>query len=69
MVISSDGLQHNKLSVYKFMERILTKLKEKASIPSISEVHVVSDGASSQFKQRFLFSTTTTTGKDPTAWT
>ena len=54
IVIISDYLQHTKLSVYAFMNKIFSILKEK--YPSIKKINVFSDGASSQFKQRFLFS-------------
>ena len=43
----SDELQHGKLSVHAFMTHNYT---------SIQQITVFSDGASSQFKQRFLFS-------------
>lgn len=54
MVIISDELQHNKLGVYTFMAHFLSTLKQK--YPSMTEINIFSDGASSQFKQRFLFS-------------
>ena len=41
-------------SVYVFMTHILAELKKGHS--AIDEVDICSDGASSQFKQRFLFS-------------
>ena len=53
-VIVSDELQHGKMSVYAFMTHILTDLKQK--YPTVQQIDVFSDGASSQFKQRFLFS-------------
>lgn len=54
IVIISDELQHTKLGVHAFMSHIFAKLQEKH--PSIKHIDVYSDGASSQFKQRFLFS-------------
>ena len=54
MVIVSDDLNHTKHSVYVFMQRILTHLK--ASYPGIETIDIFSDGPTSQFKQRFLFS-------------
>ena len=54
MVIVSDDLNHTKHSVYVFMQRILTHLK--ASYPGIETIDIFSDGLTSQFKQRFLFS-------------
>lgn len=54
IVLVSDDLNHTKVSVHAFMTKLLSTLKQK--YPSIKRVHVFSDGASSQFKQRFLFS-------------
>lgn len=54
MFIVSDELQHDKLSVNAFMSYIFTTLKNKFT--NVSHTNVFSDGASSQFKQRFLFS-------------
>ena len=54
IVLISDDLQHTKLSVNAYMSKVFTILKQKH--PLIEEMHVLSDGASSQFKQRFLFS-------------
>ena len=54
MVVVSDDLNHTKHSVYVFMQRILTHLK--ASYPGIETIDIFSDGLTSQFKQRFLFS-------------
>lgn len=53
-VIISDELQHTKVSVYAFMDYLIKFLKSKYS--TIKNINVFSDGASSQFKQRFLFS-------------
>ena len=50
----SDDLAHTKYSVFIFLEYILKHLVEK--FPSIKILNVFSDGAGSQFKQRFLFS-------------
>lgn len=52
-VLILDNLSHTKVSVYTFMEAIFQHLKEK--FPTIHDIAVFSDGASSQFKQRFLF--------------
>ena len=49
----SDDLTHTKNSVYIFMEYIMKHIREK--FPSIRVLNVFSDGAGSQFKQRFLF--------------
>ena len=51
-VLVSDDLTHTKYSVY-FMVYIMKHLREK--VPSIKVLNVFSDGAGSQFKQRFLF--------------
>ena len=52
-VLVSDDLTHTQYSVYIFMECIMKHLREK--FPSIRVLNVFSDGAGSQFKQRFLF--------------
>ena len=49
-----DDLTHTRCSVYIFMEYIMKHLREK--FPSIKVLNVFSNGAGSQFKQRFLFS-------------
>ena len=54
IVIVSDDLEHTKLPIYTFMSRILSILREK--YPDFQQINVFSDGPSSQFKQRFLFS-------------
>lgn len=52
--IISDTLDHTKLTVYKFLSFLLKYLKNQ--YPTIKNIQVFSDGPSSQFKQRFLFS-------------
>ena len=52
-VIISDNLDHTKVAVFTYMDTILSNLRMK--YPGIKTVHVFSDGASSQFKQRYLF--------------
>ena len=54
IIIVSDDSNHTKSSVHAYMMSILHYLKEKYE--NIQEIDVFSDGASSQFKQRFLFS-------------
>lgn len=54
IVLVSDNLNHTKHSVYVFMDYIMKELK--STNPGIKMINVFSDGASSQFKQRFLFS-------------
>lgn len=53
-VLVSNCLDHGKTSVYTYMNILLKDLK--ISYPEIEEVQVFSDGASSQFKQKYLFS-------------
>ena len=53
-MLVSDDLNHTKYSVYVYIEYIIKHLKQK--VPSIKALNVFTDGASSQFKQRYLFS-------------
>jgi hypothetical protein len=41
------------VTVHTFLERLLATLQR--SVPHLKEVHVLADGAESQFKQRYLF--------------
>ena len=52
--IVSDNLNHTKEAVYTLMSFLFSKLTEKYK--SIKVIKVFSDGAASQFKQRYLFS-------------
>ena len=52
LVLVSDDLTLTKYSVYIFMEYIMKHLREK--LPLIRVLNVFSDGAGSQFKQRFV---------------
>jgi hypothetical protein len=52
--IVSDNLNHTKEAVYTFMTHLFNQLATEN--PRIKSVNVFSDGASSQFKQRYLFS-------------
>jgi hypothetical protein len=54
IVIISDCLEHTKFAVYSFMQYIFTYLKKQH--PQITKIDVFSDGAASQFKQKYLFS-------------
>lgn len=54
IVLVSDCLDHSKLSIYKYVDFILSYLKEKHV--SITNVDIFSDGTAAQFKQRYLFS-------------
>ena len=60
IVIISDDLQHTKLCVYSFVTYILKFLTNK--YPAVKNVNILSDGASSQFKQRYLFSNSSIAG-------
>lgn len=55
--IISDDLSHSKDSVKVFNEEILSQLKQRIS--AITKVHYWSDGAASQFKNRFMFANLT----------
>ncbi len=52
--IVSDALTHTKESVWVFMSYLLKKLKEDN--PCLEVLNIFSDGAGSQFKQKYLFS-------------
>ena len=54
MVIVSDDLNHTKYSIYMFMQHIFSHLK--TTYPDIEHINIFSDGPTSQFKQRALFS-------------
>ena len=49
-VVVSDELGHDKASVYAFNKAILERVKE---VTSVKMVHYWSDGAGSQFKNRY----------------
>ena len=51
--IVSDYLSHDKYAVYKFIEVILTDIRKR--FPYTRKVCFFSDGAASQFKQKYLF--------------
>ena len=52
-VVVSDELSHDKASVYAFNNAILERAKE---VTPVREVHYWSDGAGSQFKNRYNLS-------------
>ena len=54
IVIVSDDIYHTKYRVYTYMQLIFICLKEKYA--SIETIDIFRDGATSQFKQRCLFS-------------
>lgn len=51
LVITSDNLTHNTTAVYSFQEVLISFLKNK--IPDISKIIYFSDGAASQYKNRY----------------
>lgn len=55
--IISDFMQHDKLAVHAFNQRIFGDLKSKLS--NLKEVHIFSDGASQHFKQRYTLANIT----------
>ena len=56
-VIVSDDMIHGKLAVSCFLGKILENLKAKH--PTIEKIDFFSDGASSQFKQKYMFTNLT----------
>ncbi|CAH0558561.1 unnamed protein product [Brassicogethes aeneus] len=50
----SDEFTHEKISVYKFIERLLELITE--DYDEVAEVKIFPNGAASQFKQKYLFS-------------
>ena len=54
ILILSDDLNHTKQCVYTYMQYIFNYLKSKC--PNMKVFDIFSDGASSQFKQKYLFS-------------
>ncbi len=53
MIIVSDDSAHNKYTVAKCLEHVLSRLK--TLLPLVEQVDVFSDGTASQFKQKYLF--------------
>lgn len=52
--VISDYLQHDKYAVHTFLQALLSDVRH--SFTNVTSVNVFSDGAASQFKQRFLLS-------------
>ncbi len=50
--IVSDSLKHDKRSVATFLSKIVEEIKMKH--PAMKEIHIFSDGAASQFKNKFI---------------
>ena len=57
IVFVNDYLEHDKYAVYTCLHRLVMLIK--ARLPSLQYVHFFSDGAASQFKQKFLFANLT----------
>lgn len=53
-VLVSDNLEHGKNSVYTFMDMLIEKLVSRCM--TITDLHIFSDGAASQFKSKFIMS-------------
>ena len=64
MVIVSDSLHHDKYAVNVFLSQIFQHLDE--NVRPFESIVMFSDGASSQFKQRFLFYSLTLINRDIT---
>lgn len=50
-ILTNDNASHSKEHVHFYIHKVLTVLKEK--FPQLKKIHFVSDGAASQFKNRF----------------
>ncbi len=50
--IVSDSLKHDKRSVATFLSKIVEEIKMKH--PAMKEIQIFSDGAASQFKNKFI---------------
>lgn len=53
-VIVSDDLTHDKVSVNTYMDKVLWHLTD--IVDELEEVEIFSDGAASQFKQKYILS-------------
>lgn len=53
----SDHMEHDKYAAHTFMSSIIRDIKERH--PDIEDISIFSDGAASQFKQRFMFANIT----------
>ena len=51
----SDNLDHDKLTVNSYMYLTYLLLEMKDIYPNLQEVHIFSDGAVSQFKNKYIF--------------
>ncbi|RXN14647.1 Sentrin-specific protease 2 [Labeo rohita] len=60
--IVSDSLEHDKRSVATFLSKIVEDIKMKH--PAMKEIHIFSDGAASQFKNKFMWCFMSTTFKE-----
>ncbi len=60
--IVSDSLEHDKRSVATFLSKIVEDIKMKH--PAMKEIHIFSDGAASQFKNKFIWCFMSTTFRE-----
>ena len=60
--IVSDTLEHGKKAVATFLSNVVEDLMEKN--PNMKDLHIFSDGAASQFKNRLIWSFMSTTFRD-----
>ncbi|CAM4573558.1 unnamed protein product [Leuciscus chuanchicus] len=60
--IVSDSLEHDKRSVSTFLTKIVLDVREKH--PAMRVMHIFSDGAASQFKNKFIWCFMSTTFKE-----
>ncbi len=60
--IVSDSLEHDKRSVATFLSKIVEDIKMKH--PAMKEHHIFSDGAASQFKNKFIWCFMSTTFRE-----
>jgi len=60
--IVSDSLEHDKRSVATFLTKIVLDIQEK--YPAMRVMHIFSDGAASQFKNKFIWCFMSTTFKE-----
>ena len=54
LICASDCLQHEKTTVTAYLFHIVSSIYE--SLPTVKQVHIWSDGPSSQFKNKYMFS-------------
>lgn len=60
--LASDDVSHDKYSIYVYLTEIMMDIKKR--FPLLKTVNIFSDGAASQFKQRFAFANLTFLSND-----